>query len=29
MLGLWGPLAREVLQTVTQDDVSNEGIPYS
>jgi len=29
MLGLWGPLAREVLQTVTRDDVSNDGIPYS
>jgi glycine cleavage system aminomethyltransferase T len=28
MLGLWGPLAREVLRTVTRDDVSNEGIPY-
>ena len=28
MIGLWGPLAREVLETVTHDDVSNEGIPY-
>lgn len=28
MLGLWGPQARNVLQTVTSDDVSNERIPY-
>jgi len=29
MIGLWGPLAREVLKTVTRNDVSNMGIPYS
>ena len=27
-LGLWGPHARDVLQKVTHDDVSNEGFPY-
>jgi 4-methylaminobutanoate oxidase (formaldehyde-forming) len=27
-LGLWGPRAREVLQAVTTDDVSNEALPY-
>jgi len=27
-LGLWGPKAREVLQAVTADDVSNEAFPY-
>ncbi len=26
--GLWGPLAREVLQRVSDDDLSNEGFPY-
>lgn len=27
-VGLWGPLAREVLQTVTDADVSNQAFPY-
>ncbi len=27
-LAMWGPKARQVLQKVTQDDVSNEGFPY-
>jgi 4-methylaminobutanoate oxidase (formaldehyde-forming) len=27
-LGLWGPKSRGVLQTVTDDDVSNEALPY-
>ena len=27
-LGLWGPRARDVLQTVTDVDVSNEAFPY-
>lgn len=27
-LGLWGPKARQILQKVTQDDVTNEGFPY-
>lgn len=27
-IGLWGPLAREVLTKVTDDDVSNEGLKY-
>lgn len=27
-LGLWGPKAREVLQAITADDVSNEAFPY-
>lgn len=26
--GLWGPRARDVLQSVTRDDVSNEAFPY-
>jgi 4-methylaminobutanoate oxidase (formaldehyde-forming) len=26
--GLWGPRARDVLRSVTDDDVSNEGLPY-
>jgi len=26
--GLWGPLAREVLKRVSDDDLSNEGFPY-
>jgi 4-methylaminobutanoate oxidase (formaldehyde-forming) len=26
--GLWGPRAREILASVTKDDVSNEGFPY-
>ncbi len=28
-LGLWGPHARAVLQTVTDDDVSHEGFPFA
>jgi glycine cleavage system aminomethyltransferase T/glycine/D-amino acid oxidase-like deaminating enzyme len=27
-LGLWGPLAREVLQPLTEADLSNEAFPY-
>lgn len=27
-LALWGPLARQVLQAVADDDVSNQAIPY-
>lgn len=27
-IGMWGPHAREVLQTATQDDVSNVAFPY-
>ena len=27
-LGLWGPRARDVLQSVTEGDVSNEAFPY-
>ncbi|MCB0037753.1 MAG: aminomethyltransferase family protein, partial [Anaerolineales bacterium] len=27
-VGLWGPKAREVLQSVCEDDVSNEAFPY-
>lgn len=27
-LGLWGPKARDVLQAVTEDDVSGAGLPY-
>ena len=28
-IGLWGPKVRDVLQSVTDDDVSNEGLPYN
>ena len=28
-IGLWGPNARKVLASITDDDVSNEGLPYS
>ncbi len=28
-IGLWGPHARDVLQSVTADDVSNTAFPYS
>lgn len=28
VIGMWGPKARLVLQKVTDDDVSNEGLPY-
>ncbi|MEM7127053.1 MAG: FAD-dependent oxidoreductase [Chloroflexota bacterium] len=27
-IGLWGPKARDVVQSVTEDDMSNEGFPY-
>ena len=27
-IGLWGPLARDVLAKITTDDVSNDGFPY-
>lgn len=27
-IGLWGPKARDIVQSVTEDDVSNEGFPY-
>jgi 4-methylaminobutanoate oxidase (formaldehyde-forming) len=26
--GLWGPKAREILQAMTSDDISNAGLPY-
>jgi glycine cleavage system aminomethyltransferase T len=28
-LGLWGPRARDILESVTTDDVSNEGLPFA
>jgi glycine cleavage system aminomethyltransferase T/glycine/D-amino acid oxidase-like deaminating enzyme len=28
-LGLWGPRARDILSSVTRDDVSNEGFPFA
>jgi len=27
-VGLWGPKAREILQSLTEDDVSHQGLPY-
>jgi 4-methylaminobutanoate oxidase (formaldehyde-forming) len=27
-IGLWGPTARRILQSVTDEDVSNAGLPY-
>ncbi|KAF5846311.1 hypothetical protein GGP41_003751 [Bipolaris sorokiniana] len=27
-LGLWGPRARDVIQTISSDDFSNKGLPY-
>jgi glycine cleavage system aminomethyltransferase T/glycine/D-amino acid oxidase-like deaminating enzyme len=27
-LGLWGPRSRDVLSAITEDDISNEGLPY-
>jgi glycine cleavage system aminomethyltransferase T len=27
-LGLWGPKARDILQAITEEDVSNESFPY-
>jgi glycine cleavage system aminomethyltransferase T/glycine/D-amino acid oxidase-like deaminating enzyme len=29
MIGVWGPHARDVVASVTDDDVSDEGIPYA
>jgi glycine cleavage system aminomethyltransferase T/glycine/D-amino acid oxidase-like deaminating enzyme len=28
-LGMWGPRARDILASVTSDDVSNEGFPFA
>ena len=28
-LGLWGPRARDVLESITSDDVSHEGMPFA
>jgi glycine cleavage system aminomethyltransferase T/glycine/D-amino acid oxidase-like deaminating enzyme len=28
-VGLWGPRARDILSSITSDDVSNEGFPFS
>ena len=28
-LGLWGPRARDVLQSITADDVSHDGMPFA
>ncbi|HZQ16145.1 MAG TPA: FAD-dependent oxidoreductase [Gaiellaceae bacterium] len=28
-LGLWGPRARDILASLTRDDVSNEGFPFA
>jgi glycine cleavage system aminomethyltransferase T/glycine/D-amino acid oxidase-like deaminating enzyme len=28
-LGLWGPRARDILEALTSDDVSNEGFPFA
>jgi glycine cleavage system aminomethyltransferase T len=28
-LGLWGPRAREILESITSDDVSNESFPFA
>jgi glycine cleavage system aminomethyltransferase T/glycine/D-amino acid oxidase-like deaminating enzyme len=28
-LGLWGPRARDILASITSDDVSNDGFPFS
>jgi glycine cleavage system aminomethyltransferase T/glycine/D-amino acid oxidase-like deaminating enzyme len=28
-VGLWGPRARDILSSLTSDDVSNEGFPFS
>ena len=27
-IGLWGPKSREILQSLTDDDVSHQGLPY-
>ena len=28
-IGLWGPRARDILASVTRDDVSHEGFPFA
>jgi glycine cleavage system aminomethyltransferase T/glycine/D-amino acid oxidase-like deaminating enzyme len=28
-IGLWGPRARDILQSITNDDVSHEGLPFA
>ena len=28
-LGLWGPRARDILSSLTRDDVSTEGFPFA
>jgi glycine cleavage system aminomethyltransferase T/glycine/D-amino acid oxidase-like deaminating enzyme len=28
-IGLWGPRARDILQTITNDDVSHHGLPFA
>jgi glycine cleavage system aminomethyltransferase T/glycine/D-amino acid oxidase-like deaminating enzyme len=28
-LGMWGPRARDILESVTSDDVSNDGFPFA
>ena len=28
-IGLWGPRARDILQSITSDDVSHEGLPFA
>jgi glycine cleavage system aminomethyltransferase T/glycine/D-amino acid oxidase-like deaminating enzyme len=28
VIGMWGPLARDILERVTDDDVSDEGFPF-
>ncbi|MBV9941532.1 MAG: FAD-dependent oxidoreductase [Solirubrobacterales bacterium] len=28
-LGLWGPKARDILASITEDDVSHEGLPFA
>ena len=28
-LGLWGPRARDILSSITPDDVSHEGLPFA
>ena len=27
-LGLWGPRARDILESITRDDISHEGLPF-
>jgi glycine cleavage system aminomethyltransferase T/glycine/D-amino acid oxidase-like deaminating enzyme len=28
-LGLWGPRARDILESITSDDISNDGLPFA